>query len=253
MSTRAAPSLRRSLTRALLHGLAMLSLVAVLQGSLQAVWAWLLQAGVALLGLQATVQSGHLDLLAGLHLPVVAIDAGLPSPHGWAFALHGLILAGTASTAWLVRHTRERLARALWAIALLYAVALAGWLWAPQASAHSLLDHTRTLCGIIVALLFLLPLPLCASLAALGFSAGGLWRVMARIALALIVLLPLQLLSHAVIASHLSANALPALFLLGGPLADVFVLLAMFGASFAATAPPPERRQLARLRYEEHH
>ncbi|MEC5400297.1 hypothetical protein [Uliginosibacterium sp. H1] len=252
MSTRAAPSLRRSLTRALLHGVAMLLLVALLQGSLHAAWQWLLQAGVTLLGLQATVQSGQLSLFAGLRLPVVAIDAGLPSPHGWALALHGLILAGATVTGWLVRHTRERLARVLWAIALLYTVALAGWLWAPQSSAHSLLEHTRTLSGIIVALLFLLPLPLCASLAALGFSTAGLWRVMARIGLALVVLLPLQLLSHAVIASHLSVNALPALFLLGGPLADVFVLLAMFGASFAATAPPPERRQLARLRYEEH-
>lgn len=202
-------------------------------------WVWALQAGVQQLRLDVLLGQAPLDLPWGLPSIKRWCLVGPAAEVGWwGWGLQAVLVV----LAWLAAKRLPDpflpVAYGLRLVLALQGLSLAFFALWPHHFPHRLADHTRDLFGFGVALQFMVPVVLGLTY----FPLEG--RLRLRVAACTVAMgyfalsLPVKMLAHAWLVSHLGATLLPVLYLGFGPLLDVLLFVALF--SWMATWLPQE-------------
>jgi hypothetical protein len=219
------PNLRRRIAMLAIHAAGMLATATLLHNAMLALAASLLEWGSAQLSLAASVVHTTHAPSSIVNIPLLALDAGSLSPGLHTPLLHAALMAGVLSFGLWQRKRQAALAACLIAIGGVHGAASL-WAWlAPLQFPRSLLDHTEALTGMFVLCLYLLPLALQAGFASLGLRAAQAWRCYGGIVAALLLVLPLQMLVHTVVAQHFSHLMLPLLLACAAVINAMLVLV----------------------------
>jgi hypothetical protein len=163
----------------------------------------------------------------GLHLPTVAATAYGPSALTWWMTLIVVVIAFVVT--FMLPDRLTPLAYFVRAAALLQCTALLFFLLRPDALAYRLGDYVATLLWNGLALITLTPVIFAFTYYVFDFGVRRKAALTAMTMLHLSIFVPLQAMLQAWIIYRFSSLFLPVLFMLGGLLLDVAVLIAFYG------------------------
>ena len=192
------------------------------------VWAWLLNRGIAMLGLNGVVQALATHRLRWDSPAMVLADIPAAAPSSGQLIAGGLIAAALLLLSFIVRAERVPTRYVLRALTLCHGSAVLFFGLFSARLPYSLDDHVAA--GLTMAWMFMLLIPWmhAASFYVFGF---GVWRKLALTVMTLLHLalfVPAQYLFHIAVVQTYSLLQLPLLYLLAGVLLDVFVFIGMY-------------------------
>lgn len=191
-------------------------------------WAWLLNRGMALLGLNGVIQALPTHRLRWESPAMVLADIPAAAPSSEQLIAGGLITATLLVLSFLVSAERVPTRYLLRALMLCHGSAVVFFGLFSARLPYSLDDHVAA--GLTMAWMFMLLIPWmhAASFYVFGF---GIWRKLALTLLTLAHLalfVPAQYLFHIALVQTYSLLQLPLLYLLAGVLLDVFVFISLY-------------------------